>query len=528
MHITTFSHHKQLFLDLNLSIPFDLTDREAALILLLQNLDYSRFSPPKQKSGRPPAVDAYTMLLILTYARTQGKFSSRDVERLCTRDLFLVKVLDGRKAPDHCTVDRFIHTHNEAIDELFSQTVRRLGDMGELTKDVVYQDGTKIESKAGRYTFVWKKTTKRDLEKLSAHIKAFIPEVSQYYRWDLPLADLAEVLQEIKNRLEALGELLIPAGTGRGHRLTPAQRFYQNAVGYLEKLKRYRCYLASMEERNSMSKTDPDATFMRLKDDHMRNGQLKPAYNLQVLVDGGYTVGAYASADRTDYATMIPALTQLYGHINWTYRGYCADSGYDSQQNFEHLEQHQMAAYIKPQTYEQAQRRKCKQDIGRRENMTYDESGDYYVCAMGKKLVYKQEQKHTNQYGYGTYTRVYQCRRGCVSCSQRDACMKRSKGTYKRIQCNQRLERYHQRALELITSAEGTAYRVNRSIQAEGVFAQIKANWGFRRFLHTGMKEVYTEWILVCLAMNAVHLGNRLKDDQVGTPFRYTIAADSA
>ncbi|NQT58598.1 MAG: IS1182 family transposase [Bacteroidetes bacterium] len=528
MNITSFPQHNQLFLDLNISIPFELAEQETALLLLLQNLDYCKFFPPKKKTGRPSALDPYTMMIILLYARTQGKYSSRELERLCTRDLFLIKVLDGRKAPDHCTFDRFVHTHEQAIDQLFFQVVGRLEQLGELTKDVVYQDGTKIESKAGRYSFVWKKVTLKNQEKLSGHIHTLISEVSDYYQWEIPTDDLLVALEEIRSRLTATKKSVIPETSGRGHRLTAVQRFYRDASAYHEKLTRYQCYLASMQGRNSMSKTDSDATFMRMKDDYMKNGQLKPAYNLQVLVDGGYTVGAYASADRTDYVTLIPALDHMHKHIDWTYRGYCADSGYDSQQNFEALAQRGITAYIKPQNYEQSKKRKRKQDIGRRQNMEYDECGDFFVCAAGRKLIFKQMRKSTNQYGYTTQIHIYYCKRGCRSCNFRKVCMKKNTAKYKHLYVNRQLATYHDQALESITSDRGKEVRVNRSIQAEGVFAQIKGNWSFRRFLRSGMKGIYTEWLLVCLAMNAVHLGNKLARNQMGTPFFYRIAENTA
>jgi transposase len=529
MNITSFPHHKQLPLDLNLPISFEFTEHESALMLMLEHLDYSRFSTPiKGKTGRPRAADAYTMVLILVYARMQGKYSCREVERLCKRDLFLLKILDGRKAPDHCTFDRFIDTHKDALEQLFFQTVGRLDELGELTRDIVYQDGTKMESKAGRYTFVWKRAVEKNLPKLHGHIELLLGEVTQIYEWDLPSCEYEGLLEEIKGRLEALGEPLVPDISGRGHRLSTAQRLYKKTVAYLEKLKNYHFYLASMEGRKSMSKTDNDATFMRMKDDYMRNGQLKPAYNLQVLVDGGYTVGAYASADRTDYATMIPAIDHLHEHIDWRYRGYCADSGYDSQQNFQALEQRHIKAYIKPQNYEFSKTRTFKNDIGRRENMDYHERGDYFICAAGKKLVFKYQKNSTNQYGYTTSARVYHCRRGCLSCTQRKACMKRSRAKYKHVQCNQVLDAYHKQALELISTQTGCEIRVNRSIQAEGVFAQIKSNWGFTRFLRAGMKGAYTEWLLVCLALNVVRLGNRLAIGSIGNPFSYQAQPDSA
>lgn len=528
MNLTSFPQHQQLFLDLNISIPFNVTEHEAALMILLQNLDYSCFDLPKKKSGRPCLLDPYTMVLIIIYARTQGRYSSRETERLCHRDLFILQILGGQKAPDHTTIDRFIRRHHEAIDGLFFQIIKRLDSLGELKKDVVYQDGTKVESKAGRYTFVWKKATTKNLTKLHRHIGDLIMDANSQFNWELERGDFHIGLNTLIEKLEAMGKTLVPEKTGRGHHLTDVQRFYRDALAYKEKLERYEEYLASMVGRNSMSKTDPDATFMRMKDDHMRNGQLKPAYNLQVLVDSGYIVGSSASADRTDYATMIPALENMHKSLPWKYSRYCADSGYDCQQNYEYLEKQQIAAYIKPQGYELSKKRKYRKDIGRKENMSYDAEKDCFICSGGKKLELKYTRARKNQYGYETTTHIYRCTRGCKSCPVRRICMKRSKAPYKQIQVNHRLVEYHRQALDLITSHEGTEIRVNRSIQAEGAFAQIKANWSFRRFLHSGVSGIHTEWQLICLAMNAVHLGNRLARDEVGKPFHYQIEPEAA
>ena len=528
MNITAFSNHKQLFLDLNIAQPFEVTAHESALMLILQNLDYSNFDKPKKKSGRPPAVDTYTMMLILLYARTQGKYSSRDLERLCKRDLFLLQVLGERKVPDHTTFDRFVHSHEKAIDDLFYQTVIKLDTLSELTKDVVYQDGTKMESKAGRYTFVWKKSTEKNLKKLNKHIEDLIKEINEYYSWNISLNTPKETLKAIKEKLIEMKEPLLPKITGRGHRITKIQKFYRNITEYLEKLENYKDYLNSMENRNSMSKTDPDATFMRMKEDHMGNGQLKPAYNLQVLVDGGYIVGSYASNDRTDFATMIPAIDHMHKHLPWRYPKYCADSGYDSQQNHEALEQRDIDDYIKPQLYEISKKRDYRTDIGRKDNMEYDEKQDCFICHKGKRLKLKYIRPKKNQYGYEIVTHVYRCSRGCKSCSVRSKCMKRSKASYKQVQINHKLTEYQRKATKLISSCKGKEIRINRSIQAEGAFAQIKSNWSFKRFVRKGMNGVHADWNLMCMAMNILHLGNRLAQNKVGKPFYYKIEPRSA
>lgn len=519
----SFHSQRQLFLDMNLTIPLDLTPQEKAILLLLQKLDYSGFYIDKKKSGRPLAADPYTMMVVILYARVQQKYSSRDIERLCKRDLFLLKVLDGNKAPDHSTFDRFLHTHSNAIEKLFYQVSMRLDNLGELGKDVAYQDGTKIESKAGRYTFVWKKSTSKNLIKLENHIHNLFSEIECCFQWNIPRDNLLQSMEIYIKKLKELEIPLIAKQEGRGHRLTPEQKFYKKLIHYKEKLILYQSYLSQMNGRNSMSKTDEDATFMRMKEDYMGNGQLKPAYNLQVVVDGNYIIGAHASNDRTDYNTMIPAINKIQENLPWQYNAYCADSGYDCQQNFEYLENHEIKAYIKPRDYEQSKKRSFKNDIGRKENMLYLPKEDCFVCTEGKKLLNVYTKKSRNQYHYQIETNIYRCKRGCKSCRSRSKCMKRSKAEYKQVQVNHSLRKYHETAYKLIRSDKGKEIRVNRSIQAEGAFAQIKANWKFRRFLSSGMGNIYTEWILACLAVNAMHLGNRLEQNLVGNPFHYRL-----
>jgi len=523
MNNITFPCQTQLFLDLNLTIPLDLTPQEKAILLLLQKLDYSDFYIEKKKAGRPLAADPYTMMVIIIYARVQQKYSSRDMERLCKRDLFLLKVLDGRKAPDHSTFDRFLHTHSSAIEKLFYQVSKRLDKLGELGKEILYQDGTKVESKAGKYTFVWKKAISKNLVKLEKHIQALFIDINNSFHWGVTGSNLLQNIEIYIEKLQKTGALLIPEKEGRGHRLTQEQKFYKKLVQYRDKMILYQFYLSQMNGRNSMSKTDADATFMRMKEDYMGNGQLKPAYNLQVLVDSNYIIGAHASDDRTDFNTMIPAMNKVKDNLSWNYSAYCADSGYDCQQNFEYLENQKIKPYIKPRDYEQSKKKSYKNDIGRKENMQYLPDEDCFVCSMGKRLLKVYTRKSKNQYGYQIYTNTYRCKRGCKNCKERSNCMKRSKADYKQVQANLRLREYHDKAYELITSIKGKEIRVNRSIQAEGAFAQIKANWKFRRFLSTGMDNIYTEWILACIAVNVVHLGYRLDQNLVGNPFHYKL-----
>ncbi len=534
MNITDFKYHSQLSFSMNCSRPLELFPTERAIIMLLEKMDFRWFEVESEKkvSGRPRVVDYYTMMVIVLYGKTQGKYSCREIAALCRRDMFLMAVLDGAPPPSYVTINRFVKEHPGAIDKVFINSNNNLEALGELGKEIIFQDGTKMESRAGRYTFSWKSSTKKHLVNLLLKGAALVEEISLHYGWGIvadEFDDIPHKLKIVRAKIESSGEDYVIVRSGKGCRFTPAQRYYREVNKLLDKHADYVDILQRIGDgRNSMSKTDPDATFMRMKDDHMRNGQLKPAYNIQVMVDGNYIVGCHSSSDRTDYNTMVPALEKVNSSYAWKYSGYCADSGYDSLHNHVQLEQMGIKDYIKPQTYEQSKKAKVKKDIGRRENMEYNAEGDYYVCKAGRKLVATGTRKSKNQYGFVSILTKYACKRGCVSCPLRKACMKRSKKKYKSFEVSAELAEYRKKALENISTEFGISARVNRSIQAEGVFAQIKANLSFRRFMCFGSERTKTEWTLMCLAMNAIRLGHRMTNDLTGVPFWYEASVEAS
>src|SRR5699024_6787464 len=118
---------------------------------------------------------------------------------------------------------------------------------------------------------------------------------------------------------------------GKGKRKNVLQRYHEQVKEMLQRKEHYDASNQIMgEKRNSYSKTDHDATFMRMKDDHMRNGQLKPAYNVQAAVDAEFIVGINVFSDRNDTTTLIPMLQYLKENLPFAYRHIVADSGYES------------------------------------------------------------------------------------------------------------------------------------------------------------------------------------------------------
>ena len=122
-------------------------------------------------------------------------------------------------------------------------------------------------------------------------------------------------------------------------------------------------------KRNSYSKTDKDATFMRMKEDAMKNEQLKPAYNLQHGVDSEYITWLTIVQQPPDTTTLIPFLKSMEENLNFKYLKIVADSGYESEENYSFIEANNQLSFIKPSNYERSKTRKYQNDISRIENM---------------------------------------------------------------------------------------------------------------------------------------------------------------
>ncbi len=218
-------------------------------------------------------------------------------------------------------------------------------------------------------------------------------------------------------------------------------------------------------DRNNYSKTDVDATFMHMKDDHMRNAQLKPGYNVQIGVDSEYIVAADIFQDRNDVWTLVPFLKHMEEKLRFRYPSVTADSGYESEEGYSYLREKEQTPYIKPQTYETWKKRSFKKDISKRENMGYDESSDCYTCHAGKRLMAVGKKKQRSKSGYESEVTVYECE-DCSGCSYKEACTK-AKGN-KRLYVSKSFIEKRQEPYENILSEKGIQYRMNRSIQVEG------------------------------------------------------------
>jgi len=465
------------------------------------------------------------MLAILLYAYHEGIYSSRKIESACRRDINFMYLLEGKPAPDHSTIARFRTLHfKPCAKDLLAQNVLLLKDIGEINDREIFIDGTKIEANSNKYTFVWKRATTKNMRKLMDRIAAFVEDLVDHY--GLKPIWKGEVryhhLKQLRRKLYRIKkEEGIKFVHGVGHRKTQLQRDIETLEQFRDKMIEYIQKLHICGSRNSYSKTDHDATFMRMKEDSMRNGQLKPGYNLQFGINSGYVAWLTISPLTTDNRTLPEFLDSLREGLKFQYGTVVADAGYESEQNYAYLKEHGMRAMIKPGNYEISRTRKYQKDISRRENMDYNYDGDYYTCHEGHRLypIALQHRKRAN--GYVQKTTVYECHE-CRGCPFKPQCIRGrnwktpEEDRFKRLNVSRKFERLRKESLRNITSEEGTMLRMNRTIQSEGAFAMLKEDRRFRRFLTRGKENVYAESVLMAISQNIDHLHRRIQSGRLG------------
>lgn len=512
---TSSNGYYQLVLpfDFEMLIPED--DSVRLLSQILEGLNYEKLYKAYSSVGRKPAVEPKILFKVLTYAYSNNIYSSRKIEVACKRDINFMWLLQGAKAPDHATIARFRKEYlSEAVESLFYQLVQYLHSIEEINFENLFMDGTKIEANANRYTFVWKKVVNKNEGKMFEKIQSCIEAVNLSFMTSFAVAK-DNTAQDIKKVLDFINQKIneenIELVHGIGKRKSKLQKFKEELESYYERQEKYNMHNGIFNGRNSYSKTDRDATFMHMKDDHMRNSQLKPGYNVQIGVESEYITGVGIFQDRADITTLIPFLDDMKSNLGIKYKNIIADSGYESEENYIYLEDQGQKYYIKPQTYEKWKKKSFKKDISKRENMVYNEEKDEYTCHNGKQLKKIGIAHRTSATGYRSETTVYECE-DCSNCQFKAKCTK-ARGNRK-IQVSKTFVAKRQVSLENITAPEGIMLRVNRSIQVEGAFGVLKNDYQFNRFLTRGKNSVKNEFFLLCFGFNINKLHSKIQNDR--------------
>lgn len=471
-------------------------------------------------------VSPRTLLKIVLYSYMNGDYSSRSMELNCKRDINFMFLLEGAPVPDHATFARFRSIHfAPCAKRILAEMSNALFDLGEISGETVFIDGTKIEAAANKYTFVWKKAVTKNQTKLLIKLAGFVAQCEQLYGLKIVYGDTVKMkhVKKLRKKLYALRQSEnVVFVHGIGKRKTPLQKSIETLEEYLSRLKKYNHQIHICGGRNSYSKTDHDATFMRMKEDAMGNGQLKPAYNLQHGVDSEYITWLTIGPQPTDTTTLIPFLKDAEEHLKFKYKNVITDAGYESEENYVFLEENGQLSYIKPANYEISKTRRYKNDIGKIENMEYDAESDVYICRNAKRLMVDNVRHSKSKTGYVSEKTIYKCE-DCSGCPYKAECIKGNncktplEERTKTLHVSKTFLKYRQEGLERILTDEGIVLRMNRSIQAEGSFGDLKQDMQFRRYISKGTSNVLAESILLAMAKNINKLHNKIQKGRTGT-----------
>ena len=441
----------QLKLPLNLETIIPDNDSVRLLSQFVEAMDLTDLYSTYERIN---SVSPRTLLKIVLYSYMNGDYSSRSMELNCKRDINFMFLLEGSPAPDHATFARFRSIHFAPCSKrILAEMSNALFDMGEISGETIFIDGTKIEASANKYTFVWKKAVTKNQAKLLQKLADFVAECELLYDIKIVYGNTIKIrhVKKLRKKLYALKETEnIVFVHGIGKRKTPLQKSIETLESYLNRLKKYNQQIHICAERNSYSKTDHDATFMRMKEDAMGNGQLKPAN--------------YEISKTRKYKNDIGKIENM---------------EYD----------------VKKDIYTCKNGKKLGVD-----HIRHSKSKTGYVS---EKAIYKCEDCNGCPYK--------------SECIKGNNCKTPLEERTKTLQVAKTFLKHRKEDLDRILSEEGILFRTNRSIQAEGSFGDLKQDMQFRRYLSKGNANVLAESTLLAMARNINKLHNKIQNGRTGT-----------
>ena len=465
-----------------------------------------------KESGRSP-YHPRMMLKVIIYAYMNNIYSCRRIEKLLRRDIHFIW-LSGYEKPDFITINRFRNRVKKEINGIFTRIVLLLEEKGFITLDTEYVDGTKIEAKSNKYTFVWRKTVERNRAKLMEKISVLLEQiddsiVQDQMDRDEPVEFSPSMLEGLVSELQtSIDKTAVPENKEQKAEKREKERQLRQLRAHRDKLREYDRHLEMLGDRNSYSKTDHDATFMRMKEDAMNNGQTKPGYNLQIGTENQFITDFALFPNPTDTLTFIPFCNSFMQRYRRFPLREVADSGYGSEENYRFMEENGMEAFVKYNRFHIEQRPRYVQDPFRQESFYYNKEEDYYVCPMGQHLRRIGTRRGRTASGYATQSARYRAQR-CEGCPLRCRCFK-ARGN-RTIEVNYRLNGYKRKARGKLTSEEGIRQRGRRCIEPEAVFGQMKYDMAYKRFRHFGKDKVTMDFAFFAIAFNLKKMCARIR-----------------
>lgn len=464
-------------------------------------------------TGRPLEYDPRLMMKLVLFAYTRNVRSGRRIAEFAEENIAAMW-LTQEAYPSYRTINRFrVSDLSEGmIKSAFSNFTKLLHEKGYID-DVVYIDGTKILADANKFSFVWKKNTIRFDEMNTAKAHQLIEDINTEQQslelpeyTDLSIEELDDVIAHLESYLAKQEQQV--AATKKVSP-NPAKQARRNTKKHLRKAHHirakkdeYQKQLETLGERNSCSKTDIDAGFMRVKEDPMKNGQLKPAYNLQIATNAQFVLGYEIFQNATDTRTLMPFIDQLKqnGTLGSTI---VADAGYGSESNYRQLEDEYPAAtvLIPYNTMVKETSKKWQTDDRKVMNWNYYAEDDYYIDPQNVRFNFKRLSKRTDKYGLVRDFKIYEAESKTENLENIPNALT-AKGNIRQITVNPAYEYHKAKVKTEFSKEENQKIYAQRKIDVESVFGRLKAYFGFTRFSVRGLKQVKREAGIALMAMN--------------------------
>ncbi|MBF0806803.1 MULTISPECIES: IS1182 family transposase, partial [unclassified Streptococcus] len=507
-------------LSLELSIAWDIPETHEARLIsqFVDSIPDSVLLEKKSHTGRPAFHPA--MLLKMTlFAYARKVYSGRNIVQM-NEEVIPMKWLSQDTYVCYRTINSFRASRhaNQLIKTAFIYFTLLLRDNGMIEEDALFIDGTKIEADANKYSFTWKKAVERYDTALDGNISDLYDQLVQEgvntalsKEECLTSAGLLQLLQDTEQILEEVEEAIsqepkvIKGGSVNKQKRRRLKKHHRKLKeDYLNRKKRYENSREILGERNSYSNTDIDATFMRMKEDHMKNGQLKPGYNLQVASNGQYALAYGIFPNPTDTRTLKPFLQSIQTLDLFQY--IVADAGYGSEENYSFIiDELEKTPLIPYGMYQKEQTRKYKQAETNPANWIYLEKGDQWIKPDGVLYGFKYYSKRRDKYGFERDFKIYEALEFQAN-PELDQLARTEKGNLKQIHYNPTWTYFKQKVKENLESKEGSHIYAKRKVDVEPIFGRMKGVFGVRRVHVRGNQNVETELGLLLMSMNLTKL----------------------
>lgn len=465
----------------------------------------------KQTTGRPP-YNVYDMFAMVVFLAMENIHSVRMMSKACKENICVMWLM-GMETPNHASINNFQHRVALVQEDIMREQIQLLVNENELSKKFISIDGTKVQSRANKYTNVYRGTlghherkmedkiyellTATDSDIIPEHIKEllekediskikYINSKSQNKKYE-PRLSVDDILEIVK-WLITLDDEIISNNNQLKLLIKKIDGYFLRKLKYVEQRE-------ILGNRNSYSKTDPDASFMRLKDDSFDSKVLSPAFNIQMATSNGYILNSTISNLASDTRQLEKMLDELENVKALNDESVIlADPGYGSRENYEMLESRGQDSVIPHMTHRHESKRKYKNNPCTVEK--FEVKDEHAICPRGERLEFVRENVTVSPSGFKTIKRIFE-KDGCCNCPLVDQC---TKGKDKKTLHYDK--EWIERKAKESKNFEMREEEYKNRYEVERCFGVMKHNHKLSRFRHLGAKQNLAIWNLQSIAAN--------------------------